>query len=144
MAQPPRVNTVAGETELRILVVDDQPLVRRAVSLLLESHAGWKVCGEAGDGAEAIDQTRELHPDVVIMDLSMPKMSGLEATREIHEKFPKTQILILTLYQFPHLAKAAQRAGAQGCVLKSDSSRYLIPAVSSLSKSQPFFAAPSM
>ena len=132
---------MAAETHLRILVVDDQTLVRRAVRQLLESHAGWRVCGEAADGLEAIDRTRELHPDVVIMDLSMPKMDGLEATREIHASFPETRILILTLHHFPHLANVVQLAGAQGCVLKSDSSRYLIPAVSSLSKSQPFFAA---
>jgi DNA-binding NarL/FixJ family response regulator len=127
--------SMAAETHLRILIVDDQALVRRAVRQLLESHVGWRVC------VEAIDQTRELHPDVVIMDLSMPKMDGLEATREIHASFPGTQILILTLHHFPHLAKVVQLAGAQGCVLKSDSSRYLIPAVSSLSKAQPFFAA---
>lgn len=132
---------MAAETQLRILIVDDQSLVRRALRLLLESHPGWRVCGEASDGLEAIDRTRELHPDVVVMDLSMPNMSGLEATREIHASFPETQILILTLHYFPQLAKTVQRAGAQGCVLKSDSSRYLIPAVSSLSKSQPFFAA---
>ncbi len=129
------------ETQLRILVVDDQMLVRAAVRLLLESHAGWQVCGEAADGREAIDRTRELHPDVVIMDLSMPKMDGLEATREIHALFPETQILILTLHHFPHLGKVVQLAGAQGCVLKSESNRYLIPAISNLSKSQPFFAA---
>jgi DNA-binding NarL/FixJ family response regulator len=132
---------MAVEAQLRILIVDDQSLVRGAVRVLLESHPGWRVCGEAADGLEAIDKTRELHPDVVVMDLSMPNMSGLEATREIHSSFPKTQILILTLHYFPHLAKVVQRAGAQGCVLKSDSSRYLIPAVASLSKSQPFFAA---
>ena len=133
--------SMAAETHLRILIADDQTLVRKAVRLLLESQAGWRVCGEAADGREAIDQTRELHPDVVIMDLSMPNMDGLEATRAIHAAFPDTQILILTLHHFPHLAKVVQRAGAQGCVLKSDSNRYLIPAVSSLSKSQPFFAA---
>jgi len=133
--------SMMAETHLRILIVDDQALVRRAVRLMLESHAGWKVCGEAADGIEAIDRTRELHPDIVIMDLSMPKMDGLEATREIHASFPETQILILTLHHFPNLVKAVQHAGAQGCVLKSDSNRYLIPAVSSLSKSQPFFAA---
>ncbi|HEX4001635.1 MAG TPA: response regulator transcription factor [Candidatus Acidoferrales bacterium] len=130
-----------AETPLRILIVDDQTLVRGAVRGLLESHPGWRVCGEAADGLEAIDKTRELHPDIVVMDLSMPNMSGLEATREIHSTFPDTQILILTLHYFPQMDKVVQRAGAQGCVLKSDSNRYLIPAVASLSKSQPFFAA---
>jgi DNA-binding NarL/FixJ family response regulator len=132
---------MAGETPLRILIVDDQTLVRGAVRVLLESHPGWRVCGEASDGVEAINKTRELHPDIVIMDLSMPHMSGLEATRQIHLSFPGTQILILTLHDFPQMAKVVQRAGAQGCVLKSESSRYLIPAVTSLSQWQPFFAA---
>jgi DNA-binding NarL/FixJ family response regulator len=132
---------MVAETQLRILIVDDQTIVRRAVRLLLESHAGWGVCGEASDGVEAIDKTRELHPDIIVMDLSMPNMSGLEATRKIHAFFPETQILILTLHHFPQLARTVQRAGAQGCVLKSDSSRYLIPAISSLSNAQSFFAA---
>jgi len=131
---------VAGKS-LRILIADDQPLVRRAIRLLLESHAGWKVCGEAADGREAITKTKELKPDVVIMDLSMPSMNGLDATREIHSSCPQTQVLILTLYHFPELARTAQRAGAQGCVLKSDSNRYLILAVASLGISQPFFGA---
>jgi DNA-binding NarL/FixJ family response regulator len=132
---------MATETQLRILIVDDQSLVRSAVRMLLESHSGWRVVGEASDGLEAIDKTRELQPDVVVMDLSMPNMGGLEATREIRACFPETRILILTLHYFPQLARTVQRAGAQGCVLKSDSGRYLIPAVSSLSKSQPFFVA---
>jgi DNA-binding NarL/FixJ family response regulator len=126
---------------LRILIADDQPLMRRAVRLLLESQEEWKVCGEASDGREAIDKANELHPDIVVMDLSMPNMNGFEATREIHVANPHTQILILTLYQFPELARTAQHAGAQGCVLKSDSNRYLIPAVESLSNFQPFFSA---
>jgi DNA-binding NarL/FixJ family response regulator len=131
---------MASQTQLRILIVDDQTPIRGAVRMLLESHPGWRVCGEASDGLEAIDKTRELHPDIVVMDLSMPNMSGLEATREIHSSFPETQILILTLHYFPQMAKVVQRAGAQGCVLKSDSNRYLIPAIASLSQSQPFFA----
>ncbi|MGA3293893.1 MAG: response regulator transcription factor [Candidatus Acidiferrales bacterium] len=124
---------------LRILIADDQPLVRRAVRNLLESQMDWKVCGEAADGHEALEKTKELDPDVVVMDLGMPNMNGLEAARKIHVACPRTQILILTLYQFPELASTVQHAGAQGCVLKSDSNRYLIPAVASLSNFQPFF-----
>jgi len=137
----PNAHAMVTETHLRILIVDDQSLVRKAVRQLLESHPGWRVCGEAADGQEAIDRTRELRPDVIIMDLSMPRMSGLEATREIHAAFPETQILILTLHHFPQLAKTVERAGAQGCVLKSDSNRHLVAAVASLSRSQPFFGA---
>ena len=126
---------------LRILIADDQALVRGAVRILLESRAGWEVCGEAADGREAVTKTKEQHPDVVVMDLSMPNMNGLDATREIHSFYPQTPVLILTLYHFPELARTAQHAGAQGCVLKSDSNRYLIPAVASLGNAQPFFGA---
>jgi DNA-binding NarL/FixJ family response regulator len=126
---------------LRILIADDQALVRKTVRLLLESRVGWEVCGEAADGREAVTKTKELQPDVVVMDLSMPNMNGLDATREIRSSCPQTQVLILTLYHFPELARTAQHAGAQGCVLKSDSNRYLIPAVASLGNSQPFFGA---
>lgn len=126
---------------LRILIADDQAFVRKAVRLLLESRTGWTVCGEAADGREAVAKTKALNPDVVIIDLSMPNMNGFDATREIHSSCPQTQVLILTLYHFPGLAWTAQHAGAQGCVLKSDSNRYLIPAVASLGNWQPFFAA---
>jgi DNA-binding NarL/FixJ family response regulator len=129
------------EKPLRILIADDQPLVRKAIRVLLESRAGWKVCAEAADGREAVAKTKELSPDIVVMDLSMPHMNGLDATREIHSSCPQTQVLILTLYHFPELARAAQHAGAQGCVLKSDSNRFLIPAIASLGNLQPFFGA---
>jgi DNA-binding NarL/FixJ family response regulator len=127
------------EKPLRILIADDQPLVRKAIRVLLESRAGWKVCAEAADGREAVAKTKEVNPDVVVMDLSMPNMNGLDATREIHSFCPQTQVLILTLYHFPELARAAQHAGAQGCVLKSDSNRLLIPAIANLGNFQPFF-----
>jgi DNA-binding NarL/FixJ family response regulator len=123
---------------LRILIADDQALIRRAVRLLLESHEGWTVVGEASNGREAVAKTAELKPDVVVMDVSMPEKNGLDATREIHQEFPQVNVLILTLYQFPELAKTAQDMGARGCLLKSDSNRYLIPAVAGLGDQQTF------
>jgi two-component system response regulator NreC len=128
-----------SDKHLRILVADDQPYVRRAVRALLESKRDWEVCGEASDGQEAIERTQELHPDVVVMDVSMPRLNGLEATRQIHQSFPHAQVLILTFHDFPDLARVAQNAGARGCLLKADSSRYLIPAVESLDTSTVFF-----
>jgi DNA-binding NarL/FixJ family response regulator len=125
--------------ELKILVVDDQALVRKAVRQLLESENAWNVCGEAANGQDALAQTKALQPDVVVMDLSMPIMGGLEATREIHHSSPAVQVLILTLYDLPNLRQTVEAAGAQGCVLKANSFRDLIPAVTSLSKRQPFF-----
>jgi DNA-binding NarL/FixJ family response regulator len=125
---------------LRILIVDDHAFMRKAVRSILESHDNWEVCGEAADGSEAIERTGELHPDVVIMDILMPRVGGLEATRRIHDSFPESHVLILTLHGFPDLTRAVQEAGAQGCVLKSDSCRDLLPAVESVSHSKPFFS----
>jgi DNA-binding NarL/FixJ family response regulator len=127
------------DRHLRILIADDQPYVRRAVRSLLESKKSWEVCGEASDGREAIERTEQLQPDIVVMDLFMPRLNGLEAARAIHQHFPSAQVLILTLDDFPDLARLARDAGAQGYVLKLDSSQYLIPAIASLGDSTPFF-----
>jgi DNA-binding NarL/FixJ family response regulator len=127
------------DRHLRILIADDQPYMRRAVRGLLESKKSWEVCGEACDGREAIERTKQLHPDIVVMDLFMPRLNGLEATRCIHQLFPSAQVLILTLYDFPDLARLARDAGAQGYVLKPDSGQFLILAIASLGDSTPFF-----
>ena len=129
-----------GKQQLRILIVDDQPYVRRAVRTLLESQTGWAVCGEASDGNEAIAKTEELNPDVVVMDMSMPNLNGLEAARAIHQGFPKSHVLILTLHDLPELRILVERAGAQGLVLKSDSNRILISAIEHLGREKTFFS----
>lgn len=133
------MTTLANNQQLRILIVDDQPFVRRAVRALLESQNGWEVCGEAGDGLEAIAKTEELRPDVIIMDMAMPRLNGLEATRTIRRGFPKSRIVILTLHDIPELILIAERSGAQGLVLKSDSNRFLIAAVEHLGRAETFF-----
>jgi DNA-binding NarL/FixJ family response regulator len=122
--------------QLRILIADDQPYMRRAVKALLESQDGWVVCGEAADGLEAIEKTKELHPDVIVMDMVMPRVNGLEATRKIHQDFPDSQVLILTLHNLPELATLVKSAGARGLVLKSDSNYLLISAVERLRQQQ--------
>jgi DNA-binding NarL/FixJ family response regulator len=128
-----------SDRHLRILVVDDQPNVRRAVRSLLAAKRDWEICGEASDGREAIERTEELRPDVVIMDMSMPLLSGLEATRHIRRFFPESQVLILTFHEFPGLGQLAREAGAKGCVLKGDTREFLIRAVESVGNSTPFF-----
>jgi two-component system response regulator NreC len=128
------------EKQLRILIADDQPYMRRAVKALLESRDGWVVCGEAADGLEAIEKTEKLQPDVVVMDMIMPHLNGLEATRRIHREFPDSHILILTLHDVPELTRLVQTAGAQGLVLKSDSNRLLISAVEHLGRSDTFYS----
>jgi DNA-binding NarL/FixJ family response regulator len=126
---------------LRILVADDQPQIRRAVRVLIEaSRPEWEIIAEAADGREAIAKAEELHPDVIIMDISMPNLNGLEATKTIHQTFPSISILILTSHDIPSLPVAARDAGAKGLVVKSDSSRFLIPAVQTVSDCHTFFS----
>jgi DNA-binding NarL/FixJ family response regulator len=130
---------MTNEKPLRILIADDQPYMRRAVKALLESQNGWVVCGEAADGLEAIKKVEELQPDVIVMDMIMPNLNGLEATRRIHREFPGSHVLILTLHDVPELIKLVRTAGAQGLVLKSDSNRFLISAVEHLGRADSFF-----
>ena len=123
---------------LRILVVDDHAVVRRGVRSLLESHEGWDVCGEATTGRDAVEQSRRLRPDVVVMDLSLPELNGLDATRHILKDAPETEVLVLTMHQSEELARDVLQAGARGYVLKSDADENLIAAVESLRQHKPF------
>src|SRR5262245_45909022 len=104
----------------RILVADDHPTVRRYVREVLESEEGWVVCGEAATGREALTMTAAERPDVVVLDLSMPDMNGLEATREIHKRFPEIELLILTMHDAHEFRREAIIAGARDCVGKSE------------------------
>jgi DNA-binding NarL/FixJ family response regulator len=126
---------------LRILVVDDHAVVRRGVRSLLESHEGWKVCGEATTGRDAVDQSRRLRPDVVVMDLSLPELNGLDATRQILKEAPDAEVLVLTMHHSEELARDVLQAGARGFVLKSDADENLITAVDSLRQHKPFLTA---
>jgi len=125
---------------MRILIADDHHMVRRGVGDLLSKEAGWEICGEATDAAQAIQKASELNPDLVLLDISLPDGSGLEAARRIHREFPDSHILILTLHDVPELTKLAQTAGAQGLVLKSDSDRLLIAAVEHLGRTDTFYS----
>jgi DNA-binding NarL/FixJ family response regulator len=126
---------------LRILVVDDHAVVRRGVRSLLESQEGWEVCGEATTGREAVEQSRSLRPDVVVMDLSLPELNGLDATRQILKEAPDTEVLVLTMHQSEQLAHDVLQAGARGYVLKADADENLIAAVDSLRQHKPFLTA---
>jgi DNA-binding NarL/FixJ family response regulator len=116
---------------LRILVADDHAAVRRSICSLLASRAEWTV-SEAADGEEAVEQARRLQPDVVLLDLSMPKLNGLEVARRIRQEFSATHVFILTMHGSDQLAEEAHRAGADGLISKSDAHRSLIPAIDSL------------
>ena len=124
---------------IRILIADDHEVVRRGLRALLETKPGWEVCGEARDGREAVEKTKTLKPDVVILDISMPRLGGLEATRRIIKAAPRTEILILTMHESEEMVGEVLNAGARGYVLKSDAGRELIIAVESLRQHKPFF-----
>jgi DNA-binding NarL/FixJ family response regulator len=126
---------------LRILVVDDHAVVRRGVRSLLESHEGWEVCGEATTGRDAIEQNRHLRPDVVVMDLSLPELNGLDATRQIVKDTPGVEVLVLTMHHSEELARDVLKAGARGYVMKSDADESLIAAVDSLRQHKPFLTS---
>ena len=126
---------------LRILVVDDHAVVRRGVRSLLESHDGWEVCGEATTGRDAVEQSRRLRPDVVVMDLSLPELNGLDATRQILKDAPDTEVLVLTMHHSEELAREVLQAGARGYVLKADADESLITAVDTLRQHKPFLTS---
>lgn len=123
----------------RVLIVDDHAVVRHGVRALLESQPGIEVCSEASDGRAAIEHVQRLKPDLVILDLTLPEMSGTEAARAIREMSPETEVLILTVHLSEDTAREAIRSGARGYVLKSDADRELILAVNRVRRHQPYF-----
>lgn len=108
---------------------------------ILESQSGWVICGEATTGREAVQKTKELKPEVVILDITMPDLNGLDATRQIRRAAPRTEVLILTMHESEEMVREMLDAGARGYVLKSDAARDLVKAVESLRHHQPFFSA---
>ena len=106
---------------LRILVCDDHDIIRRGLKQLLTAHHGWEVCGEAKTGREAVILAEQMKPDIVVMDLSMPDLNGLEAARRIRKALPRTEILILTLHFSDQLVRDIVEAGVRAYIMKSDS-----------------------
>jgi len=126
---------------LRILVADDHQLFRNGVRALLQSHVGWEICGEASTGCEAVAKAKELTPDIVILDLSMPDLNGADAARRIRMASKNAEILILSVHYSDQLIREIIDAGAHGYVLKTDSDRDLLLAVESLARHKPFFTS---
>lgn len=123
---------------VRILVAGDHEVVRRGLRQLLEEEPGWKVCDEATTGREAVKKTKALKPDIVIVDITMPELNGLDATRQILKAVPQTEVLILTIHESERLAREILAAGARAYVLKSDPGRDLVAAVRALSQHKTF------
>jgi DNA-binding NarL/FixJ family response regulator len=124
---------------LRILIADDHEVARRGVRSLLESHAGWEVCGEAADGREAVNAAARLKPDLVLLDIGMPGLNGLDATRQILAADPDIRVLILTMHDSEQVVREVLAAGARGFLLKSDAGRDLVVAVEALQNRRTFF-----
>jgi DNA-binding NarL/FixJ family response regulator len=138
-AQPQKAALRLGTKTVRILVVDDHDIIRRGLKQLLTSRPGWEVCGEAKTGREAVALAEQLKPEIVVMDISMPDLNGLEAARRIHKLFPKTGILILTLHFSDQLVRDIVEAGARAYIMKSDADRDLVSAVEALANHRTFF-----
>ena len=128
-------------TVLSIVIVDDHAVVRRGIRAQLESQKGWKVVAEATTGREAVAAARRLKPDIVVMDLSLPELNGLDATRQIEKELPRTEVLVLTMHHSEAMAREVLQAGARGYVLKSDADADLIAAVESLRQHRPFLTS---
>jgi DNA-binding NarL/FixJ family response regulator len=127
--------------KLRILIADDHEVVRRGLASLLQSHEGWEVCGEAKDGRQAVEMARQLKPDVVILDVGMPILNGLAATRQLAQQNPQQKTIVLTITDSDQVIREALDAGARGFVLKSDAARDLVSAVEAVQNNRMFFTS---
>jgi len=114
---------------VRVLVVDDHALVRRGIATMLAAESDLEVVGEANNGQRAIEMTRQLTPDVILMDVSMPVMSGIDATRAIHAEFPALRVIGLSMFDDPEQPEAMRQAGAAGYLSKNDSAEALLAAI---------------
>lgn len=127
---------------ISVLLADDHDIVRQGIRRLLEREPTLQVCGEAQDGREAVRMAKELKPRVVILDLSMPELNGLDAARQIRGALPDTEVLIFTMHRSEQLVREVVAAGARGYVLKSDPARDLVSAVQEVAEHRPFFTTP--
>ena len=125
----------------RILVADDHHVVRAGLRTLLETRKGWQVCAEAANGREAVEKAGALKPHVAVLDIGMPLLNGIEATRQIRKVSPNTEVLILTMHDSELMIQGVLEAGARGYILKDDADRNLIAAVDALRRHKPYFSS---
>jgi DNA-binding NarL/FixJ family response regulator len=130
-----------GQPSIRILVADDHVVVRQGLKTILNGQEGWNVCAEATCGEEALALANQLRPDVAVMDLNMPGMTGLDALRAIRASLPTIGIVILTLHFSNQLVREIVKLGARGYVLKSDADRDLVSAISAVAAGKTYFTA---
>ena len=126
-------------TSIRILLVDDHESVRAGVTAILSSRTDIEVCGEASNGREAVEKARELHPDLIILDVTMPVMDGINSAKEIRSFLPDVPILFFSMHDGIYLVHEAKMAGVQGFVSKTDARATLLDAVDALANKQTYF-----
>ena len=126
---------------IRILIADDHDIVRAGVRLLIEKQPGWEVCGEAADGREAVALAEKYQPDVAVLDITMPELNGLEATRQIKRSMPQVEVVMLTAHDNENLVHQVFEVGARSYVLKTEAAKHLVPAVRSAHEHKPFFTS---
>jgi DNA-binding NarL/FixJ family response regulator len=124
---------------IKILIADDHDVVRSGLRALLSEQPNWQVVGEAADGKEAVAQVLKTAPDVAIVDYSLPVLNGVEVTRQIRQRSPRTEVIIFTMHDNNSLIHDLLQAGALGYLLKSDAKRLLLTAVETVAEHKPFF-----
>ena len=135
------VATRTATITARILLVDDHEIIRKGLRSILEPRKDWVIVGEATTGREAVKKVEELKPDVVVMDISMPELNGLEAVRQIVRLVPRTEVLVLTMHESEDLVREVLEAGARGYLLKSDAASQLIAAIETLRVHKPYLTS---
>ena len=125
-------------TDVRILLADDHAMLRDGVRMILESHPGFEVVGTASDGIEAVELARSLRPDIAVLDVAMPDLNGLDATREIRAACPGTEVVILSMHENEDYLREALRAGAAGYVLKRAAAKELVGAIQAVKRGESY------
>ncbi|TAK42467.1 MAG: response regulator transcription factor [Betaproteobacteria bacterium] len=126
---------------VRILIADDHAVVAEGLQHVVAADSAFEVVGRAGDGREAVLRAIELEPDIVVMDMAMPEMNGIEATRAIHDRIPRTRVIMLSMYSNPEYVYRALQAGASGFVVKRSAARELVDAIRAVHAGRHYFSA---
>ena len=126
---------------VRILIADDHEIVRAGLQQIMEAHSGWQVVATAANGREAVEKAVESKPDVAVIDYSLPFINGVEVTRQIRARSPRTEVLVFTMHDNEALIMDLLQAGARGYLLKSDANRHLVAAIDALSIHQPYLTS---
>jgi len=123
------------------MIADDHEVIRRGLRQIVERYPGWEICGEATTGIEALERARTLHPDILILDLTMPGMDGVELVSQIRAGLPGMELLVFTIHESEELIRALVEAGAHGYLLKSDPTSEIVTAIEALERHDPYFTA---